>query len=281
MKIDQSRTRRFWDSRARKARDPRSVTLDRIPAWLASIEVRLYQQWLFRRLRASGMRAATAVDVACGNGQWTRILAREAGHVVAMDFSPKMLGACATLLEAEGVREKVELVHAALPDVDLPRSDVIVAGAVTQYLDDEDVEHFFDLVAGALAPDGLFYFRTSFARRERLAVRRNDFHGIYRTLDWYDERLRRRFDVVDAATATTFVPDELAHALRWPLGAIVRRAFGALWRWARRRNQADVIVYLCRRKVTAQKPTPKESAIDGCTTDTGSMSSSAYGTQAT
>ena len=76
--IDHQVNAQFWASRAGSmdTNDPRVVTLDRASPASVAREVTLYQQWMMRRL--DGKPLDTVIDLGCGNGDWTIMLARHA-----------------------------------------------------------------------------------------------------------------------------------------------------------------------------------------------------------
>src|SRR5690606_16689765 len=101
--IDKAVSRRFWEQRTAEAADPRSVTLDRQSAASITREVRLYQRWLLRRLDARGARPRRVLDLGCGNGDWTVMLAERAEHVVAVDLTEGFVAHCRDRLERAGL----------------------------------------------------------------------------------------------------------------------------------------------------------------------------------
>jgi SAM-dependent methyltransferase len=215
--IDRNVSRRFWDAQAQAATDLRSVTLDRTPTFISRLELSLYQGWFEKRFAALGVRSGLIADVGCGNGQWTVLFARLAEKVVAFDFTEGFLADCRRRLEAAGLADKVELVcsdavHADLP----PGTDLVVCGAVTQYLSDDEIAELLPRLRDALAPGGFLYLRTTVAKwRERVTNLSERFQGIYRSMDWYEARFAATgLRVVERARATRYLADELAS--RWP-----------------------------------------------------------------
>lgn len=241
--IDRRVARAFWQQRSAGAADPRSVTLDRaIPSVLSRWEVRLYQDWFSRELLRHRSRIGLAVDLGCGNGQWTEVLARLSDRLVAFDFSPGFVAACRARLERAGLGARTEVSCADVATAPLPRgADLVVAGAVTQYLGDAEASELVARVASALAPGGIFYLRTTVSRRARTITRLTEaFQGIYRPAAWYEQVLSRSgLRILRRATATEFVPDELAARH----GAWLRRPIGALWRALRAWKRNDIVAY--------------------------------------
>ena len=229
------------------------MTLDRGSRAAVAREVRLYQQWLLRRLDARAAVTRSAADLGCGNGDWTVVLARRAEQLLAVDFSASFLQFTVERVRAAApgctVRAELgDLATIVLPD----QLDLVVAGAITQYLDDDEVERLFAAIAAALRPGGLFYFRSTVCQRgERFTRDEESFQGVYRSATWYRKALvSAGFTIEDSATATTFVAHEWAHAylrgvarpLRLPLGHLVagvRRLYRAF-------KRTDVLVCLVR-----------------------------------
>jgi ubiquinone/menaquinone biosynthesis C-methylase UbiE len=86
--------REFWDKRARE--DPFYFVDDREPYHHAD-EERFWRAGereldaLLRRLGLAVEPGSRVMDVGCGIGRLTRVLARRAAHVTAVDISPEML----------------------------------------------------------------------------------------------------------------------------------------------------------------------------------------------
>jgi SAM-dependent methyltransferase len=244
--IDSAVCRKFWDDRALMASDPRSVTLDQQAVWTMRFEVSLYQGWLLRRLPRARMEHT--VDLGCGNGDWTRVLARRSDRILAVDFSETMLAACRSRLANEGQLEGAEFVCGDVSEVAIPSSDVVIAGAVTQYLTDDRVDALLRNVRGALTPHGVFYLRTTVSTTGTTQIRADaTFQGIYRPKSWFDERVvAAGFEILETTTATEFVADEAARRFLGPLRPILYYPLRALRRFMRRKKPTDVAVYLLR-----------------------------------
>jgi SAM-dependent methyltransferase len=258
--VDHKITRRFWQGRAAycrtRADDPRLVTLSRTPSWLNRIEVSLYQAWLRRGLAALGgqwPRWRLGLDLGCGNGEWTVVLAEHTDRVLAVDFSPGFAAACRLRLDATKHGAAVSVVTADITEAELPRDcDVVMAGAVLQYLGDDDAKALLARIRAALGTQGVLYLRTTVSRSAASITKKLvDFQGIYRPKAWYDSALSAAgLTVVRSSIATAFVPEEVGH--RW--GRTVGAAFGAIWRRVKRLKKTDVVVYLAtirRRSVEA------------------------------
>jgi len=244
--IDRAVCKEFWDGRALTANDPRSVTLDRQAAWTMRFEVSLYQGWLLRRLPRT--RLNHTVDLGCGNGDWTLVLARRSERILAVDFSEAMLAACRDQLANNGQLEGAEFVCGDVSEVAIPASEVVIAGAVSQYLTDDRVDVLLGSVRRALTPDGVFYLRTTVSTTGSTQIRADArFQGIYRPKSWFDERIvAAGFELLETTTATEFVADEVARRFLGPFRALLYYPLRAVRRFMRRNKPTDVAVYLLR-----------------------------------
>ncbi len=252
--IDRNISRKFWEQRGALADDARSTTLDSEPGWWVRYNVRLYQHWLLRHLDAGSAPWGQVIDVGCGNGDWTAVLAQRATNVVAVDFSQSLLSAVERRLGARGLADNVTFVHSDAAAFEFPPDcDLIVLGAVLQYLDDRETEDVVNRAARALSPRGHLYVRTTTARRQ--AVIRNctaDYQAIYRAPGWFEERIRSTGLTIEAVTTGTYVlADEPLHRLvgrrLWPtLGRGLAAPLRLLRRAQRMRKDTEVHHWLCR-----------------------------------
>jgi ubiquinone/menaquinone biosynthesis C-methylase UbiE len=91
------------------------------------------------------------LELACGTGQWTVELAKQASAVTAVDSSPEALAIC---------RRRVEAAHVSLVRADLfawqpeERYDLVFFAAWLSHVPPQRFEAFWALVADCLAPDG-------------------------------------------------------------------------------------------------------------------------------
>ena len=231
--IDKDVSRRFWEERTAAPTDPRSVTLDRQSAASVAREVQLYQRWMLRALEALGVAPRRILDLGCGNGDWTVKLAERAEQLVALDFTDGFVAHCRDRLRAAGLSDRATVVQADIGAY-APEGpfDLIVAGAVTQYLPDADLAGLLPRLRAALAPGGALYLRTTVATHaDRFVNTTRSFQGIYRSRAWYRRALAAAdFTPARESMATWFVADELAfrafgehagsRALALPLKAI-------------------------------------------------------------
>lgn len=242
--VDRAIVRRFWNQQAQHATDPRAVTLDRAPRFLASFGVSLYQGW-FRRVRSQFQGHVTqSVDLGCGNGQWTELLATLSDRVAASDLSPAFADACRQRCESRGLGPRVTVECADASTAHLPRHvDLVVLGAVVQYMGDAEIVELLARLRKALVPKGILYLRTTIGKRSVQTKLTESFQGIYRPASWYDRRLETAgFHVLRRATATTLLAEEIAARSTRLLFHPAR----TLLRLTRAHKTTDIIAYFCR-----------------------------------
>jgi SAM-dependent methyltransferase len=113
------------------------------------------------------------LELGCGTGRYTQLLAATACHVLAMDFSRQSLLKLDGTLRAGGLAENVGLVNASIGDFAVaPRSFDVVLSTLTSNLPDRrHRQAMYALAATALKPGGRFVFSSHHyglrARRER------------------------------------------------------------------------------------------------------------------
>lgn len=262
-RVDAEQNQRFWQARAdaMDRSDPRSVTLDRDSASSVAREVQRYQRWMFRHLdrRAAkqgdghATHAATfddVVDLGCGNGDWTVALAARARRLTAVDFTEPFLDLVRQRLAALPLTAELDFVCADLAGYQFQRpADLVVAGAVLQYVGDTEIAALLTRVRDTLRPRrGAFYLRATVARwADRRAKQGDGYQAIYRSAPWYLAQLTKAgFTVDHHQVATDFVADEIGRALLpgalWPLAALPVRAFRRSYRFFYR---TDVLACLC------------------------------------
>lgn len=250
--IDLQVSQRFWRERAAgmDPTDPRSVTLDRDSAASVAREVRRYQAWMLRQLEAHGARWDTVADVGCGNGDWTVMLAGRARRLVALDFTEDFLALCRDRVAAAGAPAELELVQGDVSSLALAEPfDLIVVGAVLQYVGDEEVRGFMRRAAAALAERrGLIYLRATVARwAERRAKCTDSYQAIYRSSRWYLDALEEAgLEVLSWKTATDFVADEIGRELLGGAGPLLGWPVRLVRRTYRMPKRTDVLACVAR-----------------------------------
>lgn len=113
-----------------------------------------YVERVFRRFRAE---PKTVLDVACGTGIPTLLLARRGYRLTAVDRSPEML----TVLEAKRGDLPIQPVRADIREFAVPEpvdAAISLYDSINYLLVEEDLRRCFGCVRRALVPGGLFVF---------------------------------------------------------------------------------------------------------------------------
>lgn len=102
----------------------------------------------------------SVLELGCGTGRYTELLAAKGCKVLAMDFSRQSLLRVDETLQALGIAEHVGLVNASIGDFSVaPRSFDVVLSTLTSNLPDRTHrEAMYALAATALKPGGRFVF---------------------------------------------------------------------------------------------------------------------------
>ena len=99
------------------------------------------------------------LELACGTGWWTPLLAQLATRVTAVDASPEVLALNADRNRAAGTFERIGYVQADLFDWKPPRAfDTVFFGFWLSHVPEERFDWFWSLVASCLRPGGKAFF---------------------------------------------------------------------------------------------------------------------------
>lgn len=217
-RLDRTLVRNFWQKRAASAQDPRSVTLSRRSQRMAAQSVALYQGWMLRKLELLGCSFERVADLGCGNGDWTVMLAARARTLYAVDGTAEFVEFCRKRLAALSAKVDAQVERAELGSIVLPgQYDLIVCGAVVQYLNEDEIDHVLAQCAHSMAPGGYFYLRTTVSRTDKTIFNNQDtfqekYQAVYRSIDWYQERLARHgLEIRMTAVSARFVAEELGY----------------------------------------------------------------------
>ena len=180
--VDAEAVRRYFDGVAGEAEAASFMAHERdLPAPAVGYRLRREREavadWL------AGLPAgARALDVGCGAGAWTEVIAETCGEVVAVDRSEPMVRAARRRLAA---REGVSVVRADVRD-ELPEGpfDLVFGGGICMYLDDADAAGMLGALRERLAPGGVVVLRESTVRTG-VRVARGRYQAIYRSVGAY------------------------------------------------------------------------------------------------
>jgi ubiquinone/menaquinone biosynthesis C-methylase UbiE len=105
-----------------------------------------------RLLREIPKRCGRALEIGCGAGEFTRLLAGRAESVVAVDLSPRMIRAAR---ERSRSRPNIEFVRADVMEYELPEEEFDCAATLTT-MHHLPAEAALKKIARALRPGGVF-----------------------------------------------------------------------------------------------------------------------------
>ena len=166
------------------------------------------------------------LELACGTGQWTGILAEYADELTALDASPEMLRLNAAKIRDPRVRYVAADLFGFQPD---GRYDVVFFGFWLSHVPPARFAAFWELVRSFLAPDGRVFFVDEAA------------HGLWDE-DWVDRAgavVRRRLldGSLHHVVKALWTPSELEERLTTLGWAVLVEAAGPFY-WGR--GVADV-----------------------------------------
>jgi SAM-dependent methyltransferase len=117
-----------------------------------------HEPWLERWRQRLGPPPRRALDLGCGAGDDTRMLAAWGHTVTAVDCSASAVAASAA--RTPGATHQV-LDMRDLPGLIPPGFEIIVASLSLHYFDEADTRRMFAMVRDLLAPGGVFVFRVN------------------------------------------------------------------------------------------------------------------------
>jgi len=127
--------------------------------------------------------ASRAIDIGCGNGRHTELLAARAAVTVGVDLSRELLNAAAARARARGFRDRVDLIHgdaAALPIAD-DAADLAVYVATVHHLPSRAARvRSLDELARVLEPGGTALVSAWSTAHDRF----DQDAGFDTTVDW-------------------------------------------------------------------------------------------------
>ena len=124
-----------------------------------NVDYETWGEWLKNRLKEYGISDGLVLDLGCGTGTMTEILAQAGYDMIGVDNSEEML--------AEAMEKRVESGHDILyllqdmQEFELygtVRAVVSVCDSLNYITEEEELEHVFALVNNYLDPQGIFLF---------------------------------------------------------------------------------------------------------------------------
>jgi len=128
------------------------------------------------------------LDVGCGAGAWTEILAARCGFVIGFEQSASMVRSA----KARRVDERRVEIRQADVREDLPEGpfDLIFVGGLCMYLNDVDLILWLRSLQGRLALSGSVVLRESTVPTGRTSAKGGDW-AVYRSVDTYRRLFQR------------------------------------------------------------------------------------------
>jgi len=180
---------------------------------------RMLQTWTMRRLKALKPRSLRTLDVGCGFGDWTELLAQISDEIHAFDIAPSFVEQTQRRVPAAQVTRS-DLQSYTMPG-DL---DLVYIGAVLLYANQSDVVDVLRRVRDAIRRDGIVVIRDwcTFNAGRRTTNSGNGHWSIHRTPDelcWLAEAARLR--VVEVRSSPSIYGEVMGGAIgEWPLRAL-------------------------------------------------------------
>lgn len=180
--IDPAAVRRYFDAVGSAASTAGYMAHERKLPLAAALyrkqcELRILRDWL-----DAVPSDARVLDVGCGSGNWTEVLATRYAAVTGIDQSTTMVVAARRRLAA--MRNVRILTGDVLTDLPNEQFELIFVGGVCMYLNDDDVETLLRSLAERLRRGGAMILRESTVRRGR-RVARGSYQAVYRSVSDY------------------------------------------------------------------------------------------------
>ena len=148
-----------------------------------NVDYETWGKWLKEQLTAYGITDGLVLDLGCGTGTMTELLAEAGYDMIGVDNSEEML--------AEAMEKRVESGHDILyllQDMQkfelygTVRAVVSVCDSLNYITEEEELEHVFSLVNNYLDPEGLFVFdfNTEYKYRDPQGIFLFDMNTIYK-----------------------------------------------------------------------------------------------------
>jgi SAM-dependent methyltransferase len=182
---------------------------------------RMLQTWTMQRLRKLKPRSARTLDMACGYGDWTELLAQISDELYAFDIAPSFV---------DMTQRRVPQAHVACSDLcsySVPRDlDLVYIGAVLLYAPQPEVVDVLRRVREAIRSDAVVIIRDwcTFNAGRRTTNSGGGHWSIHRSPDelcWLAEAAR--FRVVELRSSPSIYGEVMGGPiLQWPMRGIWR-----------------------------------------------------------
>lgn len=196
---DDIRVRRFpKDALHGKAREYWSGATD---TYLATPDYYDRQEEALREVVARHGPWKTAVDVGCGDGRYTLVIAEKAERVTACDISPKLIEQARQQAHAKGATN-VDWRVESLDEVrTLSRYDLCCcAGVLSGFIDIRAYAMAISSLRAMTRPQGLLITKESLSRKQQVIARnpQTGYVAIYRNAhDYVDSFVQQGFELVE------------------------------------------------------------------------------------
>lgn len=217
--------RNFWVQHAANNKGVTAVE-PRIK-WLGyhALSRRALQRWTIGRLQRDRPRYKLGVDLGCGNGEWTELIAPLCDEIHACDFSPDFV---AEVTQRTSWHRACHVEVADLRNYKVPEgADLVYLGAAFMYVEDADVKKVLAHVRERVAPGAHVVIRDycAFNFGMRTAYARGSIHRPASHLVKFATEagfklleLRSSFSIY-GELAAGWIP-----GLQWPLRGLFRVA---------------------------------------------------------
>lgn len=157
-----------------------------------NVDYQTWGQWLKQQLAAQGITDGLVLDLGCGTGTMTEILAEAGYDMIGVDNSGEML--------AEAMEKRVESGHDILyllqdmQEFELygtVRAVVSVCDSLNYITEEEELEHVFALVNNYLDPQGIFLFDMNTVYKYQTMIGNTTIAGMREALSGRTVMMRR------------------------------------------------------------------------------------------
>ena len=168
-----------------------------------------YEEWcayICGCFRQNGISEGTVLDLGCGTGELTRLMAKKGYNMIAVDSSVDMLE-----IASQNREDGILYIHQRMEELELGESVQAAYSAcdsVNYILEEEDLLQAFCRVYSHLMPGGIFLFDMNTDYKYRVLLGENTFaesrdEGSFIWENYYDEE-----SAVNEYDLTLFIPEE-------------------------------------------------------------------------